>query len=122
MFRTIQAIATGAAMICLALPTPRAEASGRQAAAPPDDTEPAPLVDPHPVADFAPAIEELPAFVWTSDLSLTPPPYVTATNSPPAPPGETTTAIPLPPAAWTGFVSLAGLGAISLVKRLRRVR
>ncbi|HEV2296408.1 MAG TPA: hypothetical protein VGR35_21370 [Tepidisphaeraceae bacterium] len=148
MFRTIHAIAAGAAMMCCTLPAARgdaihteADALGEPVGEHPalvslllddsrpapllDDTEPAPLVEPRPnVSHIAPPAEAVPEFVWTTDLSLAPPPYVTAASddSHLAPSSATETAIPLPPAAWTGFASLAGLGTIALIRRLRRLR
>ena len=118
----IHAIAAGAAVICFAQSASPVRASDGELASTPADDAPAPrVVAPH-TSDFSPTVEETPAFVWQSDLAGAPPPYVTtvAADSPLVAPLTTTTAIPLPPGAWTGLASLAGLGAIALVRHLRR--
>jgi len=123
MRRTIHAIAAGTAMMCFALPWLRVRASTVETAERLDDEMPTPLVDSRQPSTFTPPADQTPAFTWSSDLSLTPPPYVAAaTDDHVVPLGPTsTTAIPLPPAAWTGITGLGALGAISLLKR-RRVR
>jgi hypothetical protein len=114
----IHAIAAGAAVICFAQSASPVRASDGDLSA--DD--PPPLVAASSTSDFSPTVEETPAFVWQSDLAVAPPPYVTtvAADSPLVAPLTTTTAIPLPPGAWTGLASLAGLGAIAFVRHLRR--
>ena len=118
----IHAIAAGAAVICFAQSAAPVRASDGELAPTPADDPPAPLVTAANTSDFSPTVEEMPAFVWQSDLTVTPPPYVTtaATDSPLVAPLTTTTAIPLPPGAWTGLASLAGLGTIAFLRHLRR--
>lgn len=121
MFRTIHASA--AAAIYFALAAQRADARAGDAGELRDDLQPVPLVEPHAVLDFTLVNDEAPVFVWSSDLTLTPPVRLSgAKDQHLAPPGATAAAIPLPPAAWTGLATLAGLGAITLSKRMRRMR
>ena len=121
----ICAIVAGTAVTCLAMSACPVSASDEELSSTTlsDDDTPAPLVAPNSVSDFAPATEETPAFAWSSDPALTAPPYLSAameTSS--APPSASATAIPLPAAAWTGFASLAGLGAVAMLRRLCRAR
>jgi hypothetical protein len=124
---TIRAIAVGAAMSYIALCPPRlAAASDGEAGVTFGDPEPAMQVEPRFVetgnSAVAPTPEtDVPPFVWTTDLTLAPPPNLTAAmDSQFAPPPTSGTAIPLPAGAWTGFASLAGLGTIALYRKLRR--
>ena len=122
----IHAIAAGAAVICFAQSASPVRASDGEPASTPADDPPAALVAAPNSSDFSPTVEETPApaFVWQSDLAFAPPPYVTtaAADSPLVAPLTTTTAIPLPPGAWTGLASLAGLGTIAFLRHLRRAR
>lgn len=120
----IHAIAAGAAVICFAQSATPVRASDGEPASTSADDPPAPLVAARSTSDFSPADEETPAFVWQSEVPIAPPPYVTtaAADSPLVAPLTTTTAIPLPPGAWTGLVSLAGLGSIAFLRHLRRAR
>jgi hypothetical protein len=87
-----------------------------------DDT-PAPLVEPQPPSPLAPLEDDATAFEWSSDLALTPPPYVVAaTDAHFVAPSTSSTAVPLPPGVWTGFASLGALAGIGLLRRMRRVR
>ena len=125
MRRTIHATAVGAAMMCAALSAPLVAASDGDVGANLGDAEPSLDVESRLLSDATPAGagNELPPFLWTTDLSLAPPPYLRApTDAHVAPPSATAPAIPLPPAAWTGFASLAGLGVIAYLRRLRRSR
>ena len=117
---TIHAIAAGAAMISFALPVSRARASTMETGEGLDDDPPAPLVDRHAAPELSEVPDEAPVFVWSSDFAPTPPPYViAATGDHFVPSNVSSTAIPLPPAVWTGFASLGALGTISLLKRRR---
>ncbi len=79
--------------------------------------EPSHTLDPLPIA--APALEGMPAFVWTLDANLTAPAPASEDNDSPFTLPNNSLAVPLPPAVWTGFLGLAGLGAASLTKRMR---
>ena len=125
MCRTFHAIAVGAAMICfavLALPT-RAVAGGSsepEEMLENDDASPGAIVDHSAGPSFSTDAEAADSFSWTSDATLAPPPYViAATESDFVPPSASSTAIPLPPAIWTGFAGLGALGALSCLRRLR---
>jgi hypothetical protein len=120
MCRTIHAIAAGAAMLGLALACPGGVSEIELLDG---DSAPAPLIEPQGPSSFGPETDPV-AFSWTSDPSLTPPPYVTAAmdSSHLMPPSASATPIPLPAGAWTGFASLAGLGTIAYLRHLRRAR
>ena len=121
MRRTIHAIAMGVAMMCCSLLSwSRVRASTVEIGDGLDDEPPAPLIDQQAGSEFAPPTGQTPAFTWSADSSLIPPPYVAAaTDDHLVPLGTTSTAIPLPPAAWTGFTGLGALGTISLLRRHR---
>jgi hypothetical protein len=121
MRRTIHAIAAGAAMMCCALSFAGEPATDGGFDDAIDAEPPVPLVAPNPGSDLAPSSEVAPAFTWASDVTLTPPPYTVAAAHF-VPPSTSSTAIPLPPAAWTGFASLGGLACVSLIRRLRRLQ
>ena len=81
------------------------------------------MIAPHGCLDFSPTMDETRGFVSATDVAISSPPayLMSATlDSPSVPPSATATAIPLPPAAWTGFASLAGLGTLALLRHLRR--
>ncbi len=120
---TIHAIAAGAAVIFAQFGSP-ARAGDVKPVPMAAGEAPSPLVAPQSPSTFSPAIEETPTFVWSNDYSphFTPYPTASAAESYLVPPSATATAIPLPPGAWTGFASLAGLGTISLLRHLRRAR
>jgi hypothetical protein len=125
MSRTIHATAVGAAVICcavLAIPT---RAVAGVSAEPEemlenDDASPGAIIEHSAGPNFAPDPETVNSFSWTSDTTLAPPPYViAATESDFVAPSASSTAIPLPPAVWTGFAGLGALGALSYLRRLR---
>ena len=120
MFR---AIAAGVAAMCLAQFAPPARASDRGAPPPIGGDAPAPMIALHFGSDFSAATDNSRAFVSATDVAISSPPALTSSPTfyfPTAPPSATATAIPLPPGAWTGLASLAGLGAIALVRHRRR--
>jgi len=121
----IRAIAAGVAMMCCALPAPPARANDRETRPVLATDAPAPMISPHAGLDFSPAADDTLGFVSATDVTISSAPaYLTSAtlDSPAAPPSASATAIPLPPAAWTGFASLAGLGTIALLRHLRRDR
>ena len=125
MCRTIHATAVGAAFICctvLAIP-PRAVAgvsSGPEEPLDNDDASPGAIVEHSAGPGFSSDAEAVNSFSWTSDTTLAPPPYViAATESDFLPPSASSTAIPLPPAVWTGCAGLGALGAFSYLRRFR---
>jgi hypothetical protein len=125
MRRTIQVIAAGAAMWCVALSAQPARADdGEPALRPADETSAAPLVESVEPIDFSPADDDAPAFVWATNVSLAPPPSFVRADAESyfVPPSASAPAVPLPAGVWTGFASLAGLGAIAAIRRWRGLR
>ena len=79
MRRTIHAIAIGVAMMCCSLLSwSRVRASTVEIGDGLDDEPPAPLIDQQAGSEFAPPTGQTPAFTWSADSSLIPPPYVAA--------------------------------------------
>ena len=126
MRRTMHAIA--ATVICATCGTPLAGAAtwSAQVADEPlenDDAAPGVIADPEPAPRFTFEDDDAGSFSWTSETALTPPPFAVGTDSPDlVPPIGSSTAIPLPPGAWTGLASLGTLGGVSLLRRLKRRR
>jgi hypothetical protein len=125
MRRTIHAIIAGAVVICFAVcGAPRRAVAGissnPEEALDNDDASPVAIVEASAAPTFPSDAETADSFTWSADVTLAPPPYViAATESDFVPPSATSTAIPLPPAVWTGF---AGLGALGIASYLRRLR
>jgi hypothetical protein len=125
MCGTIHAIAVGAAAICIAV----CAAPGRalvadvspeaEGALDNDDASPVAIVEPGAAPTFEFDAEAAHTFSWTSDVLSAPPYVIAATESDFVPPSASSTAIPLPPAVWTGFAGLGALGVASYLRRLK---